>query len=43
MNIEVAPPYRHTPLFPLGKDQTPYCKLPPTACASNASWARTFW
>jgi fumarate hydratase class I len=27
MNIEVAPPYRHTPLFPLGEDQTVYRKL----------------
>src|SRR6266705_3780402 len=27
MNIEVAPPYRHTPLFPLGEDRTTYRKL----------------
>src|SRR6202521_1187668 len=29
MNIAAAivPPYRHTPLFPLGKDATPYRKL----------------
>ncbi|MFL5051956.1 MAG: fumarate hydratase [Xanthobacteraceae bacterium] len=24
---QVVPPYRHTPLFPLGKDSTPYRKL----------------
>src|ERR1022692_516115 len=24
---QIVPPYRHTPLFPLGKDQTPYRKL----------------
>src|SRR5215467_5857981 len=24
---QVIPPYRHTPLFPLGKDTTPYRKL----------------
>src|SRR5215467_2887295 len=23
----ITPPYRHTPLFPLGKDSTPYRKL----------------
>ena len=22
-----VPPYKHTPLFPLGKDQTPYRKI----------------
>jgi fumarate hydratase, class I len=22
-----TPPYKHTPLFPLGKDQTPYRKI----------------
>ena len=30
MNAPVTPPipaYRHTPLFPLGKDTTPYRKL----------------
>lgn len=26
-NIAPVPPYKHTPLFPLGKDQTPYRKL----------------
>jgi len=25
--VEIVPPYRHTPLFPLGKDTTPYRKL----------------
>src|ERR1022692_2097519 len=25
--VQIVPPYRHTPLFPLGKDQTPYRKL----------------
>src|ERR1700674_769964 len=24
---QIVPPYRHTPLFPLGKDRTPYRKL----------------
>jgi fumarate hydratase class I len=24
---QIVPPFRHTPLFPLGKDQTPYRKL----------------
>src|SRR5262245_47898455 len=24
---QIVPPYRHTPLFPLGKDTTPYRKL----------------
>src|SRR5258705_10447901 len=24
---QIVPPYRHTPLFPLGKDETPYRKL----------------
>src|SRR5215510_1796869 len=24
---QIAPPYKHTPLFPLGKDTTPYRKL----------------
>jgi len=24
---QIVPPYRHTPLFPLGKDQTPYRQL----------------
>jgi len=32
MNVRVKPPavprYKHTPLFPLGKDKTPYRKLP---------------
>jgi fumarate hydratase class I len=27
MNIPVPPPYKHTPLFPLGKDSTAYRKL----------------
>src|SRR2546429_19442 len=27
MNVPVPPPYRHTPLFPLGEDQTTYRKL----------------
>ncbi len=27
MNIPVTPPYKHTPLFPLGKDSTQYRKL----------------
>jgi fumarate hydratase class I len=27
MNIELAPTYRHTPLFPLGADRTTYRKL----------------
>ena len=30
MNAPVTPPipaYKHTPLFPLGKDKTPYRKL----------------
>ena len=27
MNIPVTPPYKHTPLFPLGKDSTTYRKL----------------
>jgi fumarate hydratase class I len=26
-NIAPVPPYKHTPLFPLGKDRTPYRKL----------------
>jgi len=25
--VEIVPPYRHTPLFPLGRDTTPYRKL----------------
>jgi fumarate hydratase, class I len=25
--VDIVPPYRHTPLFPLGKDTTPYRKL----------------
>src|SRR5918995_2288587 len=25
--IQIVPPYRHTPLFPLGRDSTPYRKL----------------
>jgi fumarate hydratase class I len=25
--VDIVPPYRHTPLFPLGKDNTPYRKL----------------
>src|SRR6516162_675847 len=25
--VNLAPPYRHSPLFPLGKDTTPYRKL----------------
>jgi fumarate hydratase class I len=25
--INFSPPYRHSPLFPLGQDTTPYCKL----------------
>src|SRR5690242_18674811 len=25
--VEIVPPYRHTPLFPLGKDKTAYRKL----------------
>ncbi len=25
--VDIVPPYRHTPLFPLGKDHTPYRKL----------------
>src|SRR5690606_5043866 len=24
---DALPPYRHTPLFPLGKDETPYRKI----------------
>ena len=27
LSTRPTPPYKHTPLFPLGKDQTPYCKL----------------
>src|SRR6476620_5993082 len=27
LSTHPTPPYRHTPLFPLGKDQTPYRKL----------------
>jgi fumarate hydratase class I len=27
MNVPVIPPYKHTPLFPAGKDTTPYRKL----------------
>jgi fumarate hydratase, class I len=27
MNVPVIPPYKHTPLFPAGKDATPYRKL----------------
>jgi fumarate hydratase class I len=27
MNVPVIPPYRHTPLFPLGKDTATYRKL----------------
>jgi fumarate hydratase class I len=27
MNINLVPPYRHSPLFPLGTDTTPYRKL----------------
>ena len=30
-----APPYKHAPLFPLGKDETPYRKIAPMACASR--------
>jgi fumarate hydratase class I len=25
--VDIVPPYRHTPLFPLGKDNTPYRKV----------------
>ena len=27
LSTHPTPPYRHTPLFPLGKDQAPYRKL----------------
>ncbi len=27
MNVPVIPPYKHTPLFPAGKDTTPYRKI----------------
>jgi fumarate hydratase, class I len=27
LSAHPTPPYRHTPLFPLGRDQTPYRKL----------------
>ena len=39
-----APPYHHTPLFPLGEDRTPYRKLASRrACASRKSSAATCW
>jgi len=25
--VNLSAPYRHSPLFPLGQDTTPYCKL----------------
>ena len=28
LSTHPVPPYKHTPLFPLGKDATPYRKLP---------------
>ena len=30
-----VPPYKHTPLFPLGKDKTPYKKITSKACGSR--------
>jgi len=27
LSTHPTPPYKHTPLFPLGKDDTPYCKI----------------
>jgi fumarate hydratase, class I len=27
LSAHPTPPYRHTPLFPLGKDTTPYRKI----------------
>ena len=41
---QIIPPYKHTPLFPLGKDTTPYRKISvATACGSRRSWAATCW
>ena len=38
---QIIPPYRHTPLFPLGEDRTPYRKLASLrACASKKSSGR---
>ena len=43
-----VPPYKHTPLFPLGKDTAPYRKIAvpgaaKAACGSRRSWAATCW
>ena len=43
LSTHPTPPYKHTPLFPLGKDTTPYRKIAAMACASSASWARMCW
>ena len=37
------PPYKHTPLFPLGKDQRPTAKSPPRGCGSSACSAKRCW
>ena len=42
MNAPVShpvPPYRHTPLFPLGEDRTPYRKLSLAGESGNAAGA----
>ena len=36
LSAHPTPPYKHTPLFPLGKDTTPYRSSPPTASRSSA-------
>ena len=44
MNAPVAiPAYKHTPLFPAGKDTTPYRKITSEGVRSRRSWARMSW
>ena len=40
---QIVPPYKHTPLFPLGKDTTPYRKLTSEGVRVEKSWAATCW
>ena len=35
-------PYTHTPLFPLGPDETPYRKLDPGGVRVEKSWTATY-
>ena len=38
-----TPPYKHTPLFPLGKDEAPYRKIAADGVRVERVWAKRCW